>query len=139
MTPYAAKTKVPISQSRAEIERLLVRAGAEAFAFGWEGGKSVLQFRIAGRFVRFTVPAPDARLSQSAYEQAERQRWRAMLLVVKGKLESVESGIETFEEAFLAHVVVPDGSVVKDWLGPQLERAYRTGRMGDLLELGSGS
>lgn len=136
MAPYAERTRVPVQQSRAEIERLLVRHGAEAFGFGWEDGRSVLQFRAHGRYVRFTVPMPDAELARGAYEQAERQRWRAMLLVVKGKLESVETGIETFEEAFLAHVVVPDGRVVKDWLGPQLEQAYADGRMPKLLPAG---
>lgn len=135
--PYAESTKVPVAQSRTEIERLLIRAGADGFAFGWDAGKSMLQFRIADRYVRFTIPMPDEVTSRAKYEQAERQRWRAMLLVVKGKLESVETGIETIEEAFLAHVVVPDGGTVKDWLGPQLEEAYRAGKMPPLLPAGA--
>jgi hypothetical protein len=34
--------------------------------------------------------------------QARRQKWRALSLCIKAKLERVESKIETFEEAFLA-------------------------------------
>lgn len=138
MSPYAERTRVPVGQSRNEIEAALKRYGADGFAFGWEDGRSVVQFRADGRYVRFTVAMPDARsLTRAQYEQEERQRWRALLLVVKGKLESVEAGIESFEEAFLAHVVLPDGGAVKDWLGPQIEAAYADGKMPRLLPAGA--
>jgi len=128
--PYAERTQVPVSKSRTEIEKALAKYGADAFGFGWEGDRSVIQFRADGRYVRFTVQMPNReQMTQARFEQAERQRWRALLLVVKAKLESVEAGIETFEEAFLAHVVMPDGTVVKEWLGPQLDEAYSTGLM----------
>jgi hypothetical protein len=35
-----------------------------------------------------------------------------LLLANKAKLSSVEDGIETFEDAFLAHIVMPDGTTV---------------------------
>ena len=41
-----------------------------------------------------------------------RRRWRALLLVIKAKLESVESGIETFEEAFASQIVLANGQTV---------------------------
>lgn len=43
-----------------------------------------------------------------AWEQACRSSWRALLLAIKAKLVSVESGVESFEEAFLAQLVVQD-------------------------------
>jgi hypothetical protein len=43
-----------------------------------------------------------------AWEQACRSSWRALLLAIKAKLVSVESGVESFEEAFLAQLVVKD-------------------------------
>lgn len=134
MSPYAERTQVPASRSRMEIEALLTKYGADAFAFGWEGERAVVTFRADGRYVRFELAIkPDDRLTQKQREQVERQRWRALVLVVKAKLEAVESGIESFEEAFMAHVVMPDGSVVKDWLAPQLEQAYSTGKMPAML------
>jgi hypothetical protein len=127
VTRYAERTKVPVGQSRLELERALERYGAQSFAYGVEGGRAVVQFRAADRHVRFDLSLQD--LS----DQEIRQRWRALVLVVKAKLESVESGIETFEEAFLAHVVLPDGSQVSEWMGPQLEHVYDSGQMPELL------
>lgn len=56
--------------------------------------------------------------------QAERQRWRALFLVIKAKLESVESRIATFEEEFLAHIVLPDDRTVADHIVPRIAQVY---------------
>lgn len=124
---YAERTKVPAGQSRTELERTLERYGAQAFAYGVDGDRAVIQFRAHGRHVRFDLPLG------GLSEQETRQRWRALVLVVKSKLESVEVGIETFEESFLAHIALPDGSKVADWMSPQLEQVYATGQMPEPL------
>lgn len=126
MTRYASKTQVPVTRSRAEIERTLTRYGADAFGYGWDGERQVVSFRAQGRYIRFAMATSDT-------PQEERQRWRALLLVVKAKLEAVESGITTFEEEFLAHIVLPDNRTVGEWLEPQLEAAYNAGGMPRLL------
>jgi hypothetical protein len=72
---------------------------------------------------------PDA----GKHEQACRAKWRALALVVKAKLEAVASGIGTFESEFLAHIVLPNGQRVGQWLKPQLETAFKNGRMPPLL------
>jgi hypothetical protein len=124
---YAEGTKVPVGQSRAELERVLERYGAEAFMYGVDGARAVIQFRASGRLVRFDLPLPKDN------DQETRRRWRALVLVVKSKLEAVASGIVTFEEEFLAHIVLPDGSKVAEWMGPQIEEAYASGKMPELL------
>jgi hypothetical protein len=126
VTRYAERTKVPVAQTRTEIERALARYGADAFGYGWDGDRSVISFRAQGRYVRFAIQIPSS-------PQEERQRWRALLLVVKAKLEAVESGITSFEEEFLAHVVLPDNQTVGDWLLPQVWAAYEDGGMPKLL------
>jgi hypothetical protein len=63
------------------------------------------------------------------YEKATRQRWRALALVIKAKLEAVESGITIFEDEFLAHIVLPDGSTAGDWMRPQIAKAYDKNKM----------
>lgn len=126
MSPYAEKTKVPVSRSRDEIERVLSRYGADAFGYGWDAGRAVVSFRAQRRYIRFAMEIP---LSA----QEERQRWRALVLVIKAKLEAVESGITTFENEFLAHVVLPDNRTVGEWLGPQLDTIYSDGGMPKLL------
>lgn len=149
MSRYAAKTSVPSDRSRAEIERTLVRYGADSFGYGWEEGRAIIMFRANGRHVRFVLPVPDlddmefqttdtgrARSqgsAEAAYEQAVRQRWRALALVIKAKLEAVETGIVTFEDEFLAHLVLPNNETIGDWIRPQVENAYETGDMPSLL------
>ena len=153
MSPqYAATTEVPSERSRAEIERSLTRYGATSFMYGWEQGRAAIQFEKDGRLIRFVLPLPDRdraefrltptglvrarKAAEVAYEQAVRQRWRALALVVKAKLEGVEAGIVSFEQEFLAHTVTPDGGTVFDLVGPALERAYETGDIGPLLQIG---
>jgi hypothetical protein len=52
-----------------------------------------------------------------------------LLLVIKAKLESVENNIATFEEEFLAHIVLPNDKTVADYVVPQVAAMYQTGRM----------
>lgn len=147
MARYAEDTRVPVERSRAEIEQTLVRYGARAFSYGWDGERAVIMFEAEDRRIRFDIPMPEVnaftytptgqRRSNSAAEdfraKAVRQRWRALLLIIKAKLEAVESGIVSFEEEFLAHIMLPDGSKVSQWMTPQLQEVYETGQMPELL------
>jgi hypothetical protein len=54
-------------------------------------------------------------------------------LVIKAKLEAVASGITTFEDEFLAHIVMPDGQTVATHIKPRIAQAYETGSMQALL------
>ena len=77
-----------------------------------------------------------AAAQQSAWEQACRQHWGALLLIMRAKLEAVESGITTLESEFLANIVLPDRGTVGQWLAPQVDEAYATGRMPPTLAKG---
>ncbi|MFN7930906.1 MAG: hypothetical protein U0Y68_23875 [Blastocatellia bacterium] len=68
-----------------------------------------------------------------AWEQATRQKWRALALVIKAKLEAVESGITTIEQEFLPFIVAADGRTVGEHLIPQLDQYCLSG--GNLLLL----
>jgi hypothetical protein len=140
-------------KSRGEIERILVRYGADQFVYAYDQERAVIAFRANGRQVRFNLSIPKiddfaegpgwrsrTELQQkNAWEQVKRQRWRALALTIKAKLEAVEVGITTFEEEFLAHIMLPGGVTVGAWLGPQIERAYTDGEMPSLLpQLGAG-
>lgn len=149
---YAEGTSVSPERSRAEIERILARYGADAFSYGWEGERAIVAFRAHGRMIRFNIQLPDreqfrrtpsGRRTRSdsqvhvEWEKAQRQRWRALALVVKAKLEAVESGITTFEEEFLAHILLPNGTTVGETVRPDIELAYETGKMPKLLGAGA--
>lgn len=130
---YAKDTIVPVSKTRGEIEQLLERAKAKQYgtAVDYDALTARIQFKLHERIVRFTVALPDRnKLGEgSRYERAERQRWRALLLVLKAKLESVESNIETFEAAFLSQIVMPNDKTVADLLVPIIAESYKGGKM----------
>lgn len=149
MTRFAEDTSVPVDRSRSEIERLIGRYGATATAFMNSPGRSLIIFEAKKRRVVFELPLPhlsdkqfdyDGRQHRrtaaerlKAWEQACRQRWRALALVIKAKLEAVESGITSFEDEFLAHIMMPDGQTVGAHVKPGIEAWYSSKSMQPLL------
>ena len=138
---YAANTNVASDLSRLEIERTLIRYGAGQFAYATDSGRAMIAFVINGKQIRFFLPLPlktnyrltetgrqrTANSQQEAWEQACRQHWRALNLVIKAKLEAVEVGISVFEDEFMANIVLPGGRTVSQFMLPQIEQAYLTG------------
>lgn len=108
MRKYAEGTTVATGKTREEIERLVRKYGAEAFEGGWEKGAATVSFTMRGRHVRFRLDLSAEGRTQAQRENEERRRWRCLLLAIKAKLEVVETGIASFDEEFLAHVVMPD-------------------------------
>lgn len=141
MGTFAKDTSVTPEQSMAEIKATLKRWGASGLA-QYEDERCVkIGFKTKDRQVKFSLPLPDmnsdefirkagnqtgrkGEFSEKQYDQAVRQRYRALLLTIKAKLESVETGIETFEEAFMAQLVLPDGRTMDEWAAPQIEKIY---------------
>lgn len=146
---FAENTSVSVERSRAEIEGLIVRYGATSTAFMNGPGRAIILFECKGRRIMFELPllsiedkqfqrdgrdrprTPEKR--HEVWEQACRQRWRSLALVIKAKLEAVQSGITTFEDEFLAHIVMPDGQTVATHIKPRIAQAYETGSMQALL------
>jgi len=99
--------------------------------------KVVAEVRSPPRVVSFAVKMPkreDFNKSRNGYlptadkvdslwEQAIRARWRNLLMVLKGKFAAIESGVETFEEAFLCHLQVPSGGTVGEHVMPRYQQA----------------
>ncbi len=154
MGKYAKETKVSTEKSRMEIEKTLQRYGANGFMYGQQGDRAVIAFEMKERRVKFLLPLPDPTSKEfthtsyysnkrkpeevrAAWDKACRQRWRALALAIKAKLEAVESEITTFESEFMAHIMLPDGQTVGGWIEPQLKNAYGTGKMPPLLGYGS--
>lgn len=147
---YARDTSVSCDRTKAEIEATLRRYGADKFMSGWSEGQAAVQFQLKGKMVRFLLPVPNqaeeefthyrhgsgrmiartAEVAGSLWEQACRQRWRALALAIKAKLEAVACGITTFEEEFLAHIVVPGqgGKTVGQLMVARIDEAYATGK-----------
>jgi hypothetical protein len=146
---YARETDVPVERSKAEVERIVSQYGATGFGSAWARGRAMIQFEMHGRRVRFNLPLPDRNSPEfkftptdlersdaaitKVWEQACRQRWRALVLAVKAKLEAVESGIVTFEEEFFAQIVLPTGLTIGETVLPSLPKVLATGKMPPLL------
>lgn len=120
---FAANTTVPSERTKAEIEKELIRYGATAFGTSWFGTKAAINFERGGWHIRFMLEL------KGLTDQETRSRWRALLLVIKAKLEGIECGIETFEESFLSHVVMPDQQTAAAHILPMVREAYRLGAM----------
>lgn len=148
---YGKQTKVPVSRSQAEIRYILDRYG-----YGTEGllfysepvtGREVVGFRYNLRSVRIMIIMPEREefrftpkgkrrpddMVGRAHDQAIRQRWRALVLILTAKLEAIDSGVITFEEAFLPFLVLPDNRTVGEALVPQLDDMYLTDQIPAML------
>jgi len=138
---YAETTSVSSGQSRLDIETILTKHGASAFGYATQDGRAEIMFDMRGRRIRFAVPLPDRRdpafvltpakrqrrtaaAAAEAYEQAIRQRWRALHLVIRAKIEAVEAGITTFDDEFMAHIQLPSGERFGDLAAVALDKAY---------------
>jgi hypothetical protein len=150
MRRYAEGTSVSTEKSRGEIETILRRYGASGFLSGYDEDRAFIAFKMSDRQVKFFMGLPnpaDRRFTHTTHrnlkrppqdahrewEQACRQQWRALSLVIKAKLEAVAAGITVFENEFMAHIVLPDGKTVAEHIRPALAQAYGTGKMPPLL------
>lgn len=129
---YAEGTKVSPAKSRAEIEEyVLKQVGRDAeFSFGQAAGMAAIQFVAHKRRVRFAIPMPteaeaitEAKRKNGVrpptkdkmiewLDAETRRRWRCLLLAIKAKFEVVETGIETFDQAFLANIECAGGQTI---------------------------
>ena len=150
---YAEGTVVSVEKSRAEIETLLLKYGADQLmnAVDTASGEYVIGFRYRGMYAKLNLRVPlvtDPRFKKTkqgrpttelqrknAADAEARRLWRALVLVVKAKLEAVASGITTFEREFLASIMLPNNQDVGTWAARQIKDAYETGQMPPLLPM----
>lgn len=155
-------TKVPVEKSQSEIRRLLLDHGAKRFLFGEEERAGVhwagIEFFHCDHIVRVNVPLKalddkplreKARRATSrsfdqikaeAFDQEARRVWRVLFWSLKARMVAVDEGLETFEQAFLAHLVDPatDRTVWEEFKPAMLLGAFQEGG-GGMLALGAGS
>lgn len=134
---FAKGTKVAIDTTTQQIKAMLRKAGAVAFATMEEDTSGAIAFRLHDLNVRMTIPMPDRwhrrfthtpdrglersdEAAEQLWAQACKERWRALHLCVKAKLEAIDAGVETFEDAFLAHVQTETGETIGERIKPQL-------------------
>lgn len=135
---FATGTAVSAARTRNDIESLVLAHGATAFGYAAIHAKASVTFHLADREIRVEIPLPTIDdevirytsrgsvrpegVRRTVLEQTVRQRWRALLLIIRAKLEAIESGISTVDGAFFADVVLDNGLRVEEWARPQLSQ-----------------
>lgn len=152
---YAEHTKSNVDASRNDIEKTLKRYGAKSFAYATMDTKALIMFEFNGKRIRFILNLPDmnerrfthtpsrgtrrsVETQMQEWEQACRQKWRALLLVIKAKLEAVDSGIAIFEEEFMANIMLPNNQTVGEFILPQVDKCYLTNQLPPMIDFGGG-
>lgn len=123
-------TSVPVEKSQGEIRAMLSKYSVARFAFGEETDDdgtiwAAVTFTHHGLVVRMRVPhkAIDAHVVTKKLqrartttrgdiefelrEQEAKRIWRVMAWNLKARLVAIEEDVETFEQAFLAHIIDP--------------------------------
>lgn len=121
-------TTVSVEKSQGAIRSLLVAHGAREFQFGESSGAdgvrlAAVGFVANGHAVRMRVPHKPinqrdlarrltrartkdrATIASEMEEQEAKRIWRVLHWNLKARMEAVQEGVETFEEAFLAHLL----------------------------------
>ena len=124
MTPYAKDTTVSEEKSRAELDRMLAKHGASSRGILTDDDKGIatIGFQIGPDRFRIEMPLPrrDAGLAgvraRGRWEQARRERWRLIVLMVKTKFELVRVGASSVQREFMADMVTSNGETIGELL-----------------------
>lgn len=146
---YAETTSVPVDRSQSEVRAILDAQGCTKFGLMDDGPRTAIQAVLtkdgASVTLRFVLADPDKTDKEWRFavpekiQQERRRRWRCLVVMLKAKFAAVESGIVTFQDEFLAHLVLPGGRTVGEWAGTEIGPAIAAGKMPSRLLLGSGS
>ncbi len=134
------QSATPVAKSQEDIRKILMKYGADGVQFSedWQARLLFIRFLYSIKDVQysvvFKVPIPQAEdqspggrprpVSQriKLQEQYDRGIWRAVFWAIKSRMESVDFGIETFQEAFLSHFEIPGSNKqIGEVLIPRLE------------------
>lgn len=145
MARYAEGTKVSVESSRGEISGILAKHGVQRM--GWmaspEGDQ--LMFELAGGQYRLNIERPPLEEVRKRYiadggrwnlvydEQGKvdaewRRRWRANVLLLKAKLEFIDSGDTTLDRELMPYRVLSDGRTLEQAIAQDGIKLLAAGR-----------
>jgi hypothetical protein len=155
LAAYAEGTTVSVEKSRAELDTLLGKHGAQQRGIMSDEAqnRAIVGFVLHDRRYKLVIPLPaptppskseeprawafwsDAQRKayiQKEHEQACRARWRAIVMLVKAKLEVVRIGLSSVEKEFLADLLLPDGRTAGETIESYVADVIRGGSQGPL-------
>ena len=136
---YAETTSVSVEKSRAELDTLLGKHGAQQRGIMTDevANSAVIMFALDGQKYSIRVPLPPIASiepekgheprqwqywdhairdlwRQKEHAQACRTRWRAIILLIRAKLEAIRVGLSSPEREFLADLILPNGKTAAE-------------------------
>jgi hypothetical protein len=124
---YAENTKVSVQESIDAIRTTVGKHDGAQFFYALGEDEALVAFSKEARQVRFYISLA------GKGEQERKAALRALLLVIKAKLEAVAAGVSVFEDEFLANITLPNGNLVGREVRRALAVAYEGGEMPRLL------
>lgn len=132
-------TKVPVEQSIAEIQEMLVAAGAESISMHYDGGKitaidfavTIDKFPLGFRLPQNAAAAQKILVRQKAHARlktlahAEAVSWRILRDWVRAQLAMVELAQAEFAQVFMPYAMIAGESVYRQF------REQRIKQLGD--------
>ncbi|MCA4133382.1 hypothetical protein [Arthrobacter sp. M4] len=129
---YVRGASITASASQAEIQDMLSDFGAVGLRCIREDGRATIAFRSGGQQFRMILVLPrsaDEELQKRSTghalktpQETARQRWRALSVLIRAKLDAVASGIVSFDQEFMAYRLPPhefeDGRTSPDTQAP---------------------
>ena len=133
-------TATPVANSQEAIRKILNKYGADGVQFSedWKQRKIMVRFLYSVGSIQYSVlfivpiqdvdaTTPTGRPRKASQlellkQQAHRGIWRAVFWAIKSRMEAVEFGIESFQEAFMSHFEIPGTDrTIGDMVLPRLE------------------
>jgi hypothetical protein len=121
---YAEGTTVSVENSRGEISGILAKHGVLKMGWSSEPVGDSLMFELGGYAFRFFIAKPTLleirQMFPNAYDEQKkldgewRRRWRANVLLLKAKLEFIDSGDTTLIRELLPYAVTQSGSTIEE-------------------------
>ena len=115
-------TNVPVAKSQEELRKVLRRYGADRFSFTESRELAEVTFSHGAWAVRMRVPirpmteaaarewaraqrVNQAKAVEGRQDSETRRVWRVLYWLLKTRMEAIDAGVETFEQAFLPHLL----------------------------------
>jgi hypothetical protein len=139
---YAEKTKVTVEKSRIELDALLGKNGAKqrGIAVDEAVNRAIVMFTLNDRRYKLEIPLPFPPTGNAAtvrllrrHAQESRSRWRAMVMLLRAKFESIRLDISTPEDEFLSALVLPNGETAGQAVGQYMTQLIKAGYQGPMM------
>lgn len=117
-TNYVRGASITPAASQSEIQQMLLASGATGLRWSREDGRAAISFRAGPRRFRIVLALPHTAeglpprgtpyAASRTPQDLARQRWRQLSLLIRAKLDAVDSGITTFDQEFLGYMLDPE-------------------------------